>query len=75
MSQKKNEIAVDCIAIKRLAQMGIYEEIKDLKPEEEILYFQQKAASGHFAQLWKNLSSRKAKLNMAVRKHSDSHIR
>ena len=59
MTRKKNEIIIDCMALKRKAQTEIYEEIKGLSADEEISYFRKRAQNGPFAHLWKNLSSRK----------------
>jgi hypothetical protein len=59
MTRKKNEVVIDCMALKRKAQTEIYEEIKGLSAEEEISYFRKKAQASPFAHLWKNISSRK----------------
>jgi len=48
----------DCIEFKRQAQQEIYEEIKELSPEEEIAYFRRGAVTGPLAKLWKALERR-----------------
>jgi lipoprotein NlpI len=45
----------DCVEAKREAQAEIYEEIRDLSPEEEIRYFEEQARKGPFRRLWLEL--------------------
>ncbi|NCO41645.1 MAG: hypothetical protein COZ06_00450 [Armatimonadetes bacterium CG_4_10_14_3_um_filter_66_18] len=44
MSQKSLDKPFDCLAFKWDAQSRIYEDIKDLSPEEQCAYFRRKAA-------------------------------
>jgi hypothetical protein len=59
MTEKAPEENFDCIAFKRRVQAEIYEEIKDLSPEEEIAYFRRRVETGPFAELWKKLGERR----------------
>lgn len=45
----------DCLEHKWKVQAEIYEEIKNLTPDEEIEYFRRKVENGPFAELWRNL--------------------
>ncbi len=54
MSEKLAQ-SIDCLAMKDRIQQKIYEEIKDLTPEEEIAYFRRKVESGPFAEMWRRL--------------------
>lgn len=45
----------DCIAFKRRVQAEIYEETKDITPEEEIAYFRRRVADGPFGKWWGSL--------------------
>ena len=47
----------DCIAFKRAAQESIYEQIRNMTPDEEIAWFRQKVESGPYGELWKRISS------------------
>ncbi len=47
----------DSIAFKRKVQGEIYEELKDLSPEEEIAYFRRAAETGSLADWWKAVRS------------------
>lgn len=53
--QKKN---FDCIQIKRDAQTKIYEAIKQMSPDEEIVYFRRSIEESKFSSWWKCVSSR-----------------
>lgn len=55
-TQKKKEF--DCIQIKRDAQTKIYQNIKQMPPEEEIAYFRQSIDQSKFSNWWKSLTSR-----------------
>ena len=50
----------DCVAFKRKAQAGIYEEIQGLSPAEQAEYYRKKAASGPLAAWWKAVHKRSA---------------
>ena len=54
-TQKKKEF--DCIQIKRDAQTKIYENIKQMTPEEEIAYFRQSVDQSKFSKWWRSASS------------------
>lgn len=43
---------LDCMAIKREAQESIYEEIKGLSHQEEIVYFRNAVASSWLKEWW-----------------------
>jgi len=45
----------DCLKLKDRIQLEIYNEIKDLSPEEEIEFFKKKVESGIFSQMWKDI--------------------
>jgi len=47
----------DCIEFKRAAQARIYEQIKDLSPEEELAYYHRAVEEGPFAEWWKRASA------------------
>jgi hypothetical protein len=55
MSQK-TEKQFDCISFKRLAQAGIYEQIKNLTPAQQVEFFRRQAESGPFAELLQRAS-------------------
>jgi hypothetical protein len=57
-----NEQTFDCIALKRKAQMEIYETIKNLSPDEEIAYFRRRAKNGPYAELWEKLGWQKVRM-------------
>ena len=58
MNQKTpNEDKFDCLALKELAQSGIYEEIEDFTHDEEIAYFHRRVEKGPFAKLWRDIRS------------------
>lgn len=58
----------DCVEFKRGTQAEIYEEIKDLAPEDEIDYFREKAESGPMGEWWKVLKHRSASERAVVRR-------
>ena len=43
----------DCVAFKRRAQARIYDQIKDLSPQQEIEYFRRAAEEGPLRDSWK----------------------
>jgi chemotaxis regulatin CheY-phosphate phosphatase CheZ len=43
----------DCVAMKREAQERIYQEIKDMTPEQEIQYFRDAVEKSEFRDWWK----------------------
>lgn len=43
----------DCIEFKRQAQARIYDQIKDLSPQQEIEYFRRAAEEGPLGDSWK----------------------
>lgn len=55
---RKTEKDFDCLAFKWKVQTQIYEEIKDLSPQDEIAYFRRHAENGPFAGLVKRLRQR-----------------
>jgi hypothetical protein len=48
---KTTEKPFDCLAFKWKVEAGVYQEIKDQTPEEQIEYFHRRAQTGRFAQL------------------------
>lgn len=57
---------LDCVDMKRKAQIKIYEDIKDMNPEEEIQYFRNKVINGPFGSLWQNIAHQKNKTKQTV---------
>lgn len=57
MEQSKNDKPFDCVDYKRKIQLKIYEEIKLLSPQEQILYFQRAAKTGPLGPWWTQLSA------------------
>ena len=55
MSPTKTKKRFDCLAFKAKVQAQIYEEIKDLSPEEEVRYWRRKAETGPLAKWWKSV--------------------
>jgi len=55
-THKKKEF--DCIQMKRDAQTKIYQNIKQMTPEEEIAYFRQSVGQSKLSKWWKSVSSR-----------------
>ena len=55
MAKRKVKKEFDCVEFKRSAQARIYEEIKNLSPEEEIAYFRKAAQTGLLGEWWKAL--------------------
>lgn len=45
----------DCVEMKNKIQAKIYEEIKDMSPQEEIAYRRKKLESGSMAEFYKKL--------------------
>jgi hypothetical protein len=54
----KKKKSFDCVEMKRRIQEKIYEETKDMTPEELVAYFHQRVEGGPFAQLWKERKPR-----------------
>ncbi len=54
--KKKTDKKFDALAFKRDAQSRIYEEIKNLSPEEQIAYFRHRVEAGPFSKLWQSLA-------------------
>lgn len=57
MDQPKNDKSFDCVAYKRRIQLKIYEEIRQLSPQEQILYFHTAAKTGPLGAWWTQLSA------------------
>jgi hypothetical protein len=55
MKRRRTKKAFDCIEFKRKVQAEIYEEIKELSPEQEIEYFRRRAATGPLGKWWQGL--------------------
>ena len=51
----------DCLAFKDKVQAQIYEEIKDLSPEEELRYWRRQAETGPLAKWWKKVRAATAR--------------
>lgn len=49
----KTEKNFDCIAFKRKVQAEIYEETRDMTPQQRIAYFNESARTGPFAKFWR----------------------
>ncbi|HEY4611738.1 MAG TPA: hypothetical protein VII11_02015 [Bacteroidota bacterium] len=58
MKTEKKKKDFDCMAIKRHAQVKIYEAVKRMTPEEEIAYFRHSIDNSEFAEWWKSATSR-----------------
>ena len=56
-TKPKAEKTFDCIEYKRRVQLRIYEDIKNLTPQEEIEYFRKKAEEGSLGDWWKSVKS------------------
>lgn len=52
MRTKRTERGFDCVAHKREAQARIYEQIKQLAPDEEAAYFEEGARTGPLGEWW-----------------------
>jgi len=48
----------DCIAMKRKIQEKIYQETKDMSPEEEIAYIRKSVHEGPMGELWRKLAQK-----------------
>ncbi len=53
MPATKADKPFDCVEFKRGAQAEIYEEIKDLTPEEQLEYFRKSGRSGPLSEWWR----------------------
>jgi hypothetical protein len=57
MNTIKNNKNFNCIAYKRKIQTEIYETIKDLSVEEQIIYFRKKAQASQIGEWWKSIKT------------------
>lgn len=55
MPTKTTKTGFDAIAFKHKVQAEIYEEIKEMTPEQKIEYFRRAAETGPMADLWKRI--------------------
>jgi hypothetical protein len=55
MIPTRTEKKFDCVEFKRQAQREIYEQIKDLSPEEQIRYYRERAAAGALGEWWRTI--------------------
>ena len=62
MSEEKPKIieGFDCIAFKRQAQEQIYQETKDMTPEEELEYIHRNAQEGEMGEIWRKFEKNPA---------------
>ena len=51
----KAEKTFDCIEFKRNAQLKIYEDIRGMTHEQELVYFVKKAENGPLADWWRRI--------------------
>ncbi len=51
MTKSTSEKSFDCIEYKRRVQQEIYEQVKDMTPDEEAEYFRHAAETGPFGHL------------------------
>ncbi len=58
----------DCVEMKRRIQERIYEETKNMTPEELSAYFRTRAARGPFGDLWRDGLTRQADPHAAATK-------
>ncbi len=52
-----NKKEFDCIAIKRESQNRIYEETKDMTPQQQIEYFRNAVRKSYFREWWEQANS------------------
>lgn len=64
MSDKKKTF--DCVEMKNKIQEQVYEDIKNLTPEEEMDYFKKSAETGPFSEKWKAIQERQARKSRKV---------
>ena len=57
MNQKKIDSDFDCLEFKQQVQDKIASEIKNLPPEKQIEYFNQKANSSSLGSWWKSVKN------------------
>ena len=57
MMNQPNKKEFDCIAIKREAQSRIYEETKDMTPQQQIEYFRNAVLKSRFREWWEQANS------------------
>ena len=57
---KRQKKAFDCVQMKRRIQEKVYEETKDMTPQERIAYLRRRVEEGPFAQLWREGLARQA---------------
>lgn len=55
---RKTAKTFDCIEFKRRAQSEIYEEIKELTPQQQIEHLRERAESGPLGEWWKRLKDK-----------------
>lgn len=56
MSQTKIHKTLDCLPLKQQAQERIYQETKDMTPEEQVAYCKQTARLGSLGKWWQTLT-------------------
>lgn len=57
---KSQNKTFDCVEMKRRIQEKIYEETKDMTPQERVAYFRRRVEQGPFAKLWRQGLARQA---------------
>ncbi|MBU2445717.1 MAG: hypothetical protein KJ666_09110 [Bacteroidetes bacterium] len=57
MMSQQSKKEFDCIAMKREAQTRIYEEIKNMTPQQQIEYFRNAVQTSQFREWWKHAKS------------------
>jgi hypothetical protein len=62
--------AFDCVEMKRTIQAQIYEEIKDLTPEEELAYWRKSADEGPWGDWWREVHKRAKTVDQPPAKRS-----
>lgn len=72
MSNGERETDFDCLEFKRRAQDRIYEEIKDLTPEEELEYWRRSVDEGPFGSWWRTLEKEPQCVREKPTRRSDS---
>jgi len=58
MTTKKIELDFDFMTFKEQVQNQIYEDLKNLTPQEQLQYFHQKAESGSLGEWWKSIKKK-----------------
>ena len=57
-TRERTTKAFNCVAFKRRAQAAIHEDIDSMTPEQEIAYFERRAAQGTLGDWWKRIKAR-----------------